>query len=213
VAPDLRGFGASDKHVVDPSKHYDMMAQARSVAALITELGLVLEIAPPVPGAGTRIFGEQPLREFWYQAFHRLALLEDLIDGTPDAVRAYLRYFWTHWSGPDFELPEADLEHLVCVYSPPRAFTASINGYRAGGGLGAKAKAEAVPAPGDRLGTPTIVLWPEFDPLFPREWSDRLDDFFSRVMLRFVDGVGHFVPLECPEVMAEEILATVASEG
>ena len=40
VAPDLRGFGESDKHPADPAAQYDAKAQARSVAALITELGL-----------------------------------------------------------------------------------------------------------------------------------------------------------------------------
>ena len=38
--PDLRGFGESDKHRADPATQYDAKAQARSVAALITELGL-----------------------------------------------------------------------------------------------------------------------------------------------------------------------------
>jgi pimeloyl-ACP methyl ester carboxylesterase len=234
VAPDLRGFGESDKHPADPATQYDAKAQARSVAALITELGLerpvvvgydigsriaqalararpelvkALVITPPLPGVGTRVFGERPLREFWYQAFHRLALAEELIDGKPDAVRAYLRHFWGHWSGPGFELAEADLDHLVSVYGPAGAFTASINWYRAGAGTAATAMAEIVPAPGDRLATPTTVLWPEFDPLFPRDWADRLDEFFSQVRLRYVDGVGHFAPLEYPDVIAEVVLA------
>ena len=100
VAPDLRGFGASGKHLADPTAQYDATAQARSVAALITDLGLerpvvagydigsriaqalasarpelvkALVITPPVPGVGTRVFGAGPMREFWYQSFHRLA--------------------------------------------------------------------------------------------------------------------------------------------
>jgi pimeloyl-ACP methyl ester carboxylesterase len=53
------------------------------------------------------------------------------------------------------------------------------------------------------------VLWPEHDPLFPRAWSDRLDEFYRDVRLRPVDGIGHFLPLEAPRVLAEEILAAV----
>jgi pimeloyl-ACP methyl ester carboxylesterase len=49
------------------------------------------------------------------------------------------------------------------------------------------------------------VLWQEHDPLFPRDWSDRLDDFFTDVTLRPVDGVGHFTPVECPEEFADLI--------
>ena len=215
VAPDLRGFGESDKHPADPAAQYDAKAQARSVAALITELGLdrpvvagydigsriaqalasarpelvkALVIAPPVPGVGTRVFGAGPLREFWYQSFHRLALAEELIDGNPHAVRAYLRHFWAHWSGPGFELAEADLDHLVSVYGPPGAFTASVAWYRSGAGTAARALTETAPAPADRLG-----------------------EFFGQVRLRYVDGAGHFAPLEYPDVMAGEILAAVSA--
>jgi pimeloyl-ACP methyl ester carboxylesterase len=236
VAPDLRGFGESDKHAADPTTQYTAAAQARSVAGLITELGLdrpvvfgydvgsrvaqalardrpelvrALVITPPVPGVGTRVFGPGPMREFWYQSFHRLALPEELIDGKPEAVRAYLRHFWTHWSGPGFTLAETDLDHLVSVYGPPGAFTASLSMYRAGAGTVAAAQSERAPAPDDRIGTPATVLWPEHDPLFPRDWSDRLEEFFSNVRLRSVDGAGHFAPLEFPDAIAAEIQAAI----
>ena len=229
VVPDLRGFGASDRSDPDPLQ-YGADAQARSVLALVAELGLDrpvlagydigsriaqriartspelvegLVIAPPLPGIGKRVFSEQAQTEFWYQAFHRLPVVEELIDGQPDAVRAYLRHFWTHWSGPGFE---PDLDHLVEVYSAPGAFTASINWYRAGAGAVAVSAAETAPPSYDRISVPTVVLWPEFDPLFPRAWSDRVDDFYSDVRVRPVDGVGHYAPLEYPEILAEEIV-------
>ncbi len=234
LVPDLRGFGESDKHPVDPKTYYGAPAQAASVADLITGLGLRVPvvvfgydvgsrvaqalarqypelverivITPPVPGAGTRIFSEHGLNEFWYQRFHRLPpLIDELIDGKPDNVRSYLRHFWSHWSGPDFELAEKDLDHLVDVYGAPGAFTASMGMYRAGGGTVAAAH-EKPPAPEDRLATPATVLWPEHDPLFPRAWSDRLGDYFGNVRLRLVDGAGHFAPLEFPDTIAAEIL-------
>lgn len=238
VAPDLRGFGESDRHAADPGTQYNAAANARSVAGLITELGLntpvvfgydigsrvaqalarnrpdlvkALVITPPVPGVGTRVFGPGPMREFWYQSFHRLPLAEELIDGKPEAVREYLRHFWNHWSGPAFELDEAALDRLVSVYGPPGAFTASINWYRAGAGTIGLALSEQAPAPADRIAAPTAVLWPDHDPLFPREWSDRLAEFFSHARLRFVDGAGHFAPLEFPAVIAEEILGAASA--
>ena len=100
-------------------------------------------------------------------------------------------------------MTEAHLDHLVSVYGPPGAFTASVQWYRSGSGTAAAATAEVSPSPQDRLATPTVVLWPEFDPLFPREWSDRVDEFFGQARLRYVDGVGHFAPLEYPGVIAE----------
>jgi pimeloyl-ACP methyl ester carboxylesterase len=229
VVPDLRGFGESDATDTDPAQ-YGAAAQGRSVVALVDELGLErpvlvgydvgsriaqaiarsqpeliegLVIAPPLPGIGKRVFSEQAQAEFWYQAFHRLPVIEELIDGKPDAVRSYLRHFWTHWSGPGFE-PE--LDHLVEKYSQPGAFTASIQWYRAGAGSVAVSAAETAPPSYDRIAVPTVVLWPEFDPLFPRAWSDRVDDFFSDVRVRYVDGAGHYAPLEYPEVLAEEIV-------
>ena len=82
VAPDLRGFGQSDKHPAPPAREYSAGAQARSIVGLIDELELApaviagydvgsrvaqtvartapdrvraLVISPPVPGAGDRV--------------------------------------------------------------------------------------------------------------------------------------------------------------
>jgi pimeloyl-ACP methyl ester carboxylesterase len=237
IVPDLRGFGDSDMHAADPTQAYGAAPQARSLLGLLDELELAavvvagydvgsrvaqrlardapdrvhaLVVAPPLPGVGDRVLGADPQREFWYQAFHRLELSEQLIDGRADAVRAYLAHFWSHWSGPGFALAEDELDRLVERYSRPGAFTASIAWYRAGSGTIAMSLAEEVPEPGARLATPTTVLWPEHDPLFPREWSDRLERFFSDVALEPLDGAGHFSPLEAPDRFAAAIRAAVA---
>jgi pimeloyl-ACP methyl ester carboxylesterase len=237
VVPDLRGFGGSDKHQVDPPSQYDAVAQARSVVALIEELGLdrpvlagydigsriaqavardrpdlvrALVVSPPLPGIGKRILTPRAQREFWYQPFHRLDLSVEVIDGHPDAVRAYLRHFWQHWSGPSFELTADHLDHLVSVYGPPGAFTASIAWYRASAGAVATSIAEQAPDRDARIAVPTTVLWPEHDPLFPREWSDRLDDFYSNIRLEHLDGAGHFTPLESPRAFAAAVLAALS---
>jgi pimeloyl-ACP methyl ester carboxylesterase len=238
VVPDLRGFGESDKQAEPPREAYSADAQARSVLALIGELGLErpivagydigsrvaqtiartrpeaidsIVVSPPLPGVGERVFSVDSQREFWYQAFHRLELASELVDGRPDAVRAYLVHFWSHWSGPRFELGERELDHLVAAYGAPGAFTASIRWYRAGSGTVAGAIAERVPDPGDRVQVPTTVLWPDHDPLFPRAWSDRIGEFFADFELRPLDGIGHFVPLEAPQAFADAIAARTRS--
>jgi pimeloyl-ACP methyl ester carboxylesterase len=232
VVPDLRGFGESDKHVADPAMYYSAAAQARSVAGLMEELRLdaaivagydvgsrvaqalaraqpgrvrALVLAPPLPGIGQRILTPDAMREFWYQPFHRLDLAERLIDGDRDAVRSYLRHFWDHWGGPGFTLTDAELDALVEHYAAPGAFVASINWYRAGSGGVAMSLAEQVPTPQGRIAAPTRVLWPEHDPLFPREWGDRLDEFFADVTITDMPGTGHFSPLEAPEAFAAAI--------
>jgi pimeloyl-ACP methyl ester carboxylesterase len=234
VVPDLRGFGESDKHRADPAGSYSAAAQARSVVGLIEELGLdhpviggydigswiaqtlarsrpdlvrALVVPPPLPGIGNRILTAQAQQEFWYQSFHRLDLAEQLIDGHLQAVRAYLRHFWSHWSGPGYELTDDRLDHLESVYAPPGAFAASIGWYRAGAGTVARSIAEQQRQPEHRIAVPTTVLWPEHDPLFPRAWSDRIDEFFIDARLRYVDGAGHFTPVESPNDVAQALAA------
>jgi pimeloyl-ACP methyl ester carboxylesterase len=232
IAPDLRGFGESDKHAVAPAEGYSANAQARSLIGLLDELELdavvtagydigsriaqtlattspdrvrALVVAPPLPGAGERVLTPSAHREFWYQAFHQLPLAEQLVDGRAHAVRAYLRHFWDHWSAPEFSIPDADLDRLVDHYAQAGAFTASIGWYRAGSGTVARSLAEHPPAPDDRIAVSTHVLWPEHDPLFPVEWSDRLEEYFSAVRLTRLPGSGHFSPLEAPDAFAEAI--------
>jgi pimeloyl-ACP methyl ester carboxylesterase len=232
VVPDLRGFGASDRHGRPAAEAYSAAAQARSVVGLLDELGLApavlagydvggrvaqavaaaapervraLVLSPPLPGIGSRILEPDAQREFWYQPFHGLPLADVLLDGEPRAVRAYLAHFWGHWSGPRWSLPTAELERLTRVYSAPGAFRASIAWYRAGAGSVARSLAERAPAAEDRLARPVTVLWGERDPLFPVAWADRLDQFFAAASLRVLTDVGHFVPLEAPEAVARAI--------
>ena len=235
IVPDLRGFGESDKHEPDPAQ-YNAAAQARSVIGLIEELALgrpviggydigsriaqaiardrpdlvrALVIAPPLPGIGDRILAPQAQREFWYQSFHNLELSTQLVDGQPDAVRAYLRHFWSHWSGPGYE-PAPVTSITWCrstgrrARSPPRS-----PGTGPGAGSVAASLAEQAPDPADRIAVPATVLWPEYDPLFPRAWSDRIGEFFATAELAWLDGAGHFSPLEAPGAFAAAVVAAV----
>jgi pimeloyl-ACP methyl ester carboxylesterase len=238
VVPDLRGFGGSDKHAEDPTRAYSVDAQARSVTGLLAEFGLraaviagydigsrvaqtiartspelvrAIVVSPPLPGAGDRVLSADAQSEFWYQAFHQLDVADQIIDGDRSAVRAYLRHFWSRWSGPAFHQPEADLERLVGVYGAPGAFTASICWYRAGSGAVARSLSETAPEPDDRIAVPATILWPELDPLFPYHWSDRLGEFFSDATLHPLPGIGHFAPLEAPERFASAIRDALSS--
>lgn len=226
IAPDLRGFGESDKHPADPEQVYSGAGQARAVGALMDELGVTgavvagydvgsfvaqtvastrpdlikaLVVSPPLPGAGQRVLEFHSVEEFWYTSFHRLKLAEEIVDGHPAIVRAYLRHFWNHWSGPGFAVDEKRLDHLSQAYSAPGAFLASVMWYRSSSNPVTAYANETVPALEDRLRTPTTILWQEHDPIFPLAWSDRLDDFFIDYTFTRLEGVGHFTPLEATE--------------
>ena len=193
VVPDLRGFGRSDEHDRDPAECYGARAQARSVAGLLDELGVsaavvggydiggrvgsqlavdrpdlvrALVVAPPAPGVGRRVLDEHPIREFWYQSFHQLELARDLIDGDVSRARAYLKHFWSRWSGPDYTVDDERLNHLAAAYGAPgRSSRRSAGTARERNGRPPIAETE--PDPADRIAVPTTFLWPEHDPLFP----------------------------------------------
>ena len=235
VAPDLRGFGESDKHQADPAGQYSAAAQARSVAALIEELGLgrpviagydigsrvaqalaaarpdlvrALVISPPLPGIGDRILSPEAQREFWYQQFHQLDLPAQLIDGQPDAVRAYLRHFWEHWSGPDFDLTGGHLEHLVMAYSPEGAFMASINWYRAGAQRRGQVPRGAAARPrGPDQRCPPPCSGPRTIPCSRRPGRTGSPTSSPTASLIRLAGAGHFTPLERPREFAAAVIA------
>ncbi len=237
LVPDLRGFGESDRHPDAEPEMYAAAGQAASVLGLLDELGIgepvvlagydvgsrvaqqiaraaparvaALVLAPPLPGAGERVLSEDAVREFWYQSFHRLGLPEALIDGNPSAARAYVKHFWDHWSGPVYTPEPAQLDRLGQLYGAPGAFIASIGWYRAGSGTVARSLAERASAPEDRIAAPTTVLWPGHDPLFPVEWSDRIDAFFSRATLQSLPDAGHFSPLEAAGSFAAAIASAL----
>ena len=200
------------RHVIDTIAEpvviggYDVGSRVAQIVAREAPAKVrALVLAPPLPGAGERVLTAEAQREFWYQAFHQLDLADQLIDGRPEAVRVYLRHFWDHWSGPGFELGDADLGRLVERYARPGAFTASLGWYRSGSGTVARSLAETVPE--ERIAPPAHVLWPEHDPLFPRAWGDRLEEFFADVRVTDLPRAGHFSPLEAPEAWAGAIRA------
>ncbi|WP_285349516.1 alpha/beta hydrolase [Pseudomonas sp. ME-P-057] len=232
IAVDLRGFGCSDKHSVDPESAYSGKAQARAVIALMEELGLQdaiicgydvgscvarniasmradlvssMVLSPPLPGAGHRLLELAKASEFWYAAFNKLGIFSRLVDGNMDAAKAYLTHFWSHWSGPAYQFDEGRLAHLTDVYSAPGSFEASCAFYKTSDNPLTASAAELLPERDDRLTTPTIVLWPENDPIFPADWSDRLAEFFVRYRLVVMPMIGHFSPVEGAPYFARAI--------
>ncbi len=222
ISPDLRGFGESDAHERAAEPAYTPAAQAASVLGLIDELSLGpvvlagydlgsmvadeivrsrpelvrgLVLAPPLPGLAARLSEPSSLRERWYIAFHQTPLATRLIDGDGDAVRATLTHFWSHWSGADFRLDDAELDRLTAHYATPSAFTASTAVYRSG-------RPAAHDAP---VSAPATLLWPTHDPLFPAEWASDVDGRFADAELELLEGVGHFAPREAPTRFADAI--------
>ena len=232
VAPDLRGFGDSDRPDLPPAEDYTPEVLAADVLALLDHLeaeravvaahdlgasvaqvlartapervaALVL-LNPPYPGIGRRRFDPAAQREFWYQHFHALPWSDRLVGHDRETVRLYLAHFHERWVGRKEALREEEFEAVVDVYARPGAVRASFAYYRAR----AEARArEAALAPEEvRVEVPTWVVWGEADPVIPVAWSDRLPEFFPQLRsFRRLPGVGHFVPWEAPEEVAATI--------
>ncbi|WP_157099500.1 alpha/beta fold hydrolase [Microbispora sp. ATCC PTA-5024] len=155
VVPDLRGFGRSDKHLKDVGNAYALSGQVDGAIALIDELGISnvvlcgydigsftvqtiavkrpdlaksLVIAPPAMGVGRRILEEKAVNAFLHAILYKTTLVEDLIDGKPDAVRAVLKESLRNWSAPGSEVVDALLDHLTENHSAPGAFVAASCG-------------------------------------------------------------------------------------
>ena len=238
VVPDLRGFGGSDKHDSAPDGAYDAAAQARSVAALVEELGLdrpvvagydigsrtaqtlaaqrpdlvrSLVLSPPLPGAGARVLDPQVVQELWYYGFHRSGVAARVLDGDRGRVRAYLRERRERWSAPGSTLADDDLEHLVEVYGAPGAFAASIAWYRAGAGPGRQRRGRAGPPPRRAPAGAGEGAVAGARPHLPARLRRPPRRVLRRRLAHLGDGAGHFTPLEAPGPMARLIAEAVAA--
>lgn len=225
VAPDLRGFGASDKPEIEPEHGYNPLALAGDVVTLLDELGIdrvvvaghdigatvaqglargmperVRALAlfnPPYLGIGKRRFEYAAQREFWYQHLHVQPWSHELVGYNRDTVRIYLAHFYDHWAGRKQAVRPKEFEGIVDVYARPGAVRGGFSYYRARM-IALAGEAEVDPAD-VAIRVPTVVRWGELDPVIPSTWSDRLGEFFPNSTLKLLPEVGHFVPFEDPD--------------
>ncbi|TWB93630.1 pimeloyl-ACP methyl ester carboxylesterase [Bradyrhizobium macuxiense] len=123
IAPDLRGFGDSDK----PQGPYGPDQHTDDMLALLDALGIdracvvghdvggavmqpLARKAPEriaglfffdfvYPGIGPRMAAPDRLNHIWYQSFHQMEMAPALVGATRDSCRTYIGHFlhnWTH---------------------------------------------------------------------------------------------------------------------
>ena len=219
-APDLAGFGSAYEGEV-PEGDASAERHAERIRELIAELGLghpvlagydvgsrvaqafarrwpeevmSLVVTPGYPGVKEHINSPEAQRELWYQHLHQLPLLRELLDGDRDKVATYLRHFWTHWAAEPGLADEPAFQRIVDAYARPGALWASTAWYRDNPTYDADAPVAAS----------TTLLWPAEDPLYPLDWADHLDAWFTDVTVQNVGG-GHYVPLEAAEAFATAV--------
>jgi pimeloyl-ACP methyl ester carboxylesterase len=227
IAPDLRGFGDSDK----PAGPFGAEDHAADMLALMDELdlqrvgvvghdvgGAVMQAFARkaqdrlmglfffdfvYPGIGARMSAPDRLQEIWYQSFHQMEMAPGLVGATRESCRAYIAHFLRHWSYRKHAFDDV-LDAFVHNFLKPGNLAGGFAYYRAAhAGRVAIMKGEAPVLP--PIGVPACVRWAEHDPLFPYSWTDRLCETFQTLDLAPFKGVGHFPHREDPDGAAMEI--------
>ena len=231
VALDLRGFGRSDIPDGSPQMVANPIAMAGDVAAVTDALGLdrpvvaghdigaavaqafalgmpervsaLVLLNPPYLGIGRRAREYAAQRESWYQHLNALPWSHELVGASRETVRTYLAHFYDHWVGVKDSVRPREFEAIVDAFAAPGRIEASFGLYRSGILEGSS---EGVEDAGPlAIQVPTTVLWGDADPVLPSAWADRIPEFFPKSTVRVLPGVGHFVPLEAPEDVADAI--------
>ena len=228
-APDLRGFGDSDK----PGGPHGPDAHAADILALMDALGLqqagivghdvggalmqpLARQAPGriaglfffdfvYPGIGPRKAEPDRLKNIRYQSFHQMEMAPRLVGASRESCGLYIGHFLKAWSHRKDAFDDVQ-EDFTDNFMKPGNLAGGFAHYRAAhAGRVRMMKGEAPTL--KPIEVPTCVRWAEHDPLFPYAWTDRLGESFSNLDLAMFDGVGHFAHREDPDRAASEIAA------
>jgi pimeloyl-ACP methyl ester carboxylesterase len=227
IAPDLRGFGDSDK----PAGPYGPDQHASDMLALLEALGLskvgvvghdvggavmqpLARSAPErfsglflfdfvYPGIGPRMAEPDRLNVIWYQSFNQMEMAPALAGANRESCRLYIEHFLKSWSHRKHAFDDV-IEAFTDNFLKPGNLAGGFAHYRASHACRVRMmKGEAPDLPPIRL--PTCVRWAEHDPLFPYAWTDHLGETFSSLDLAPFPDVGHFPHREDPDSAAVAI--------
>jgi haloacetate dehalogenase len=225
VAPDLRGYGDSDK----PRHGYDKRTMAADMHALMTSLGWaryavvghdrggrvahrlaldhsaavtklsVLDIVPT--HTVFRNTGEELAAAYWHWFYFQVPDLPEAMIGANPEV--FLRHMFAALGSPGAIEEAAFQEYLRC-FKLPGTIRATLEDYRQG------ATTDLVDDEADfdaRVACPVLALWGQFGKM------DRLFDVLAtwRAKAHQVSGrplpCGHFIPEEAPDELRDELRA------
>jgi haloacetate dehalogenase len=228
VAPDLRGYGLSDK----PTWGYDKRTMAEDVRALARRLGgervvlaghdrgarIAHRYALDHPDEVERLIllDVIPTREvlrrmdcelaygYWHWFFHALPDLPEAL--ITNNLEAYLRWFFEHWAYRREVFDERTVAHYVSAFRRPGAVRAGLDDYRAT--LREDADADETSArAGARLAMPVLVLWGAQGLVgrLPVEaiWGPYAADLRAEA----IPECGHFLAEERPDEVVERLHA------
>jgi pimeloyl-ACP methyl ester carboxylesterase len=231
VAPDLRGFGETEKPgLPDPSSRLleDLVEDLRGLADALgfEEFGIVSHdvgayVAQgfarrypdrlsglfffncPYPGIGERWVEPDHVNEIWYQSFNQQPWAASLVGENRKTCRLYIGHFLDHWAHEP-GLFEEDLDLWVENFMKPDNLQGGFNWYISTNEGRIKQIRDGAPEL-PKIETPTRVLWGESDSVLKVEWADRLGDYFANCDFSPALEAGHFVHYERPDLANREI--------
>jgi pimeloyl-ACP methyl ester carboxylesterase len=236
-APDLRGFGQTDKprgvkqyaveHLVDDVAALIDASGAAETLLLGHDWGVMLasqvafhQVRPLerlviLNGAAMGMqtdtgFSLRALRRVLYAVFFQLPFLPEraLAAGNYRAIR---ESFTGPMTGRPGRITKEDVRVFQEAMARPGALTGGINYYRAqirGGGF-RRLVARGFP----RIETPTLILWGEDDPVLIPSTIGRAGEMIEDLTLRFLPGVGHWAQQEAPEEVNEMLTAWLTGKS
>jgi haloacetate dehalogenase len=233
VAPDLRGYGDSDR----PASGYDKRRMAADIAELIQTLALAPVVlvghdrggrvahrfALDYPALLTRLvlldiaptydvfagMDRHTARADWHWIFHQVPDLPEALTAGREEI--YLRYLYKAWAGNLAAVEEDAIQEYLRCFREAGAMRAAFDDYRAGATL----DLEQDGADRDRkVEAPTLVLWGRSAGTM--QAADMLAVWRARCVRiegREIPDCGHFIPEEQPEALVEAILRFVRPES
>lgn len=233
VAPDLRGFGESEKPPL-PDPPRDLLKRlVEDLRGLVDALGLgrfgivshdvgayvaqgfareyperlagLFFFDCPYPGIGARWVEPDAVNEIWYQSFHLQPWAASLVGENRRTCATYFRHFLDHWAHEP-GLFDEDLDTWVDNFMKPGNLQGGFDWYVATNESRLGLIRDGAPAL-PKIGVPTRFLWGASDPVVKVRWADRLGDFFADYSFEAAPGAGHFVHYEAPELANREISA------
>jgi pimeloyl-ACP methyl ester carboxylesterase len=230
VAPDLRGFGDTDKPGGPPEEllgNYveDLRGLADSlgferfglishdVGAYVAQgfarsyperLSGLFFFNCPYPGIGRRWASPDSINEIWYQTFNQQPWAASLVGENRRTCETYFRHFLDHWAHEP-GLFDEDLHVWVDNFMKPGNLQGGFDWYISTN----KSRLNLIrngPPDLPEIEMPTRVRWGEGDPILRVEWADRLGDYFTDLDFSPMYGAGHFAHYERPDLANREVL-------
>jgi len=231
VAPDLRGFGDTDKPglpdlpkellgnlvedlrgLVDSLGFERFGVVSHDVGAYVAQgfarkypgrLGGLFFFDCPYPGIGRRWADPDSINEIWYQTFNQQPWAASLVGENRKTCETYFRHFLDHWAHKP-GLFDEDLGLWVDNFMQPGNLQGGFDWY-----IGTNASRLDLirngPPDLPQIETPTRIRWGEYDSVLKVKWADQLEDYFADLDFAPMREAGHFAHYERPDLANQEI--------